>query len=539
MKKLVILVLTAASFAALPNISRSQPKIDWSVTLGGSQRDWGYGIATTPGGGCVFAGFSNSADGDITGHHGPTSTSDCLVGKLDANGKVLWMHSYGGSGNDAAINVILVPGGYVFCGGTASTDGDVKGLHGTQNSDAWVVKLDTNGNILWQHCYGGSLEDDATRIVATSDGGYLFAARSYSNDGDVTGHHGSTTGSDYWVVKIDSVGNIQWEKSYGGTGNDAPFGLTRTDDNGYVLCGDCTSNDGDVTGNHGGSDIWVMKINDTGKLLWENSFGGPGDEDNNTVTLAADGGYIIGGSAYYSGGDIKTPHYGHNDEYDIWVFKLSRDGSLVWEKSYGGTGRDYEQDVHATPDGGCLVTGYTTSNDIDVSGHHGDTSNYDGWVFKIDSNGLLQWQKCVGGTKMEGLTGIALTDDGGCVIAGNTQSSDGDVSKNQGNADAWIVRFAPFLTGPSSNVLDVATISNSSIYPNPATSELTITGIPSGCSAIDVYDALGRRVMVVQHPISDAEIILNIQVLPEGFYLVCSITNVGSVLLGTFLKLVH
>jgi len=519
-----------ACLSALSSGVRAQPKIQWSVTFGGSQRDGGYGAAATPDGGSIFAGYSSSTDGDIKDHHGPASTTDCLVGKLDANGNLTWLHSFGGSGNDAAPSIIVVPDGYVFCGGTNSTDGDVHGLHGTVNSDAWVVKLDTNGNIVWQHCYGGSMEDDALRITATGDGGYLFAARSYSNDGDVTGHHGSTANSDYWVVKIDSVGALQWEKSYGGTGDDAPFGLARTDDNAFVLCGDATSNDGDVSGNHGGSDIWVMKIDDTGKLLWENSFGSPGNDDNNTVTLTTDGGYIIGGSVYYSGGNVTAPHYGHNDEYDIWVFKLARDGSLVWNKSLGGTGRDYEQDVHATPDDGCLVSGYTTSDDIDVSGHHGDTSNYDGWVVKLDSTGSLQWQKCLGGTQLDGLTGIALTNDGGCIIAGNSESSDGDVPKTQGNLDAWIVKLAPF----SSTVVIAALASCLQIFPNPASEKISIIGIPEGCTTIEVLDALGRSVLKTLLHSGKYSCNVDIHNLPNGQYFLRA-SGTGEVL-SSFLK---
>jgi hypothetical protein len=532
MKRFVIFFI-ACLFVLSAGV-HAQPKVQWSVTFGGSHRDAGYGAAATPDGGSVFAGYSNSDDGDINDHHGPTSASDCLVGKLDANGNLIWLRSYGGSGNDAAACIIVVPDGYVFCGGTNSTDGDVKGLHGTTNSDAWVVKLDTSGKILWQHCYGGSLEDDALRIVATGDGGYVFAARSYSNDGDVTGHHGSTDSSDYWVVKIDSIGKIQWEKSYGGSGDDAPFGLTRTDDNAYVLCGDATSNDGDVSGNHGGSDIWVLKINDTGKIIWENSYGSPGNDDNNSVTLTPDGGYIVGGSAYYSGGDIIAPHYGHNDEYDIWVFKLSREDSLMWQKSLGGTGRDYEQDVHATPDGGCLVSGYTTSDDIDVSGHHGDTSNYDGWVVKLDSTSAIEWQKCIGGTQLDGLTGIALTNDGGCVIAGNTQSSDGDVTKNQGNGDAWIVKLAPFLTTPPELVSGTVPSIATNIFPNPANAQLTIGGIPASCTSIEIYDILGRRVMTAPREASNAAMTLDISDVPQGCYFIRRAPD--EEMLGSFLK---
>ena len=463
---LSLLLLLASNAFAQP-----APAIQWQTTLGGAGLDQAYGILATPDGGCVFTGWSSSADGDFKDHHGTTATRDCILGRLDANGKVVWKKSLGGTSNDGLGCIINAHGGgYMLCGGTNSTDGDVSGHHGTtSNSDCWVVKIDTIGNILWQKCYGGSLDEDALRIVATDDGGYLFAARCFSNDGDVTVHHGSATTSDYWVVKIDSVGKLLWEKSYGGSGYDAPFALAKTDDNAFVIAGDGSSNDGDASGNHGGSDIWTIKIDDTGKLLWQHPFGGPGNEDMNSITLATDGSYIFGGSVDESGGDITMPHHGHTDSYDIWIVKVSRDGKIIWDKSFGGTGHDYEQDVRATPDGGCLVTGYTTSIDGDVSGHHGDTTQgtgYDGWVFKLDSNGTLEWQKSIGGTKMDGATGIALTPDGGAVLACNTQSSDGDVAVNHGGEDAWIVKLAPFMTTELTRDVGVDRILSPGV-PNP------------------------------------------------------------------------
>jgi hypothetical protein len=215
----------------------------------------------------------------------------------------------------------------------------------------------------------------------------------------------------------------------------------------------------------------------------------------NSITLAADGGYIFGGSSYYSGGEITLPHYGHHDAYDIWVVKLSRDGKIVWQKSLGGNGHDYEQDVKATPDGGCLVSGYTTSNDIDVSGHHGDTSNYDGWIVELDSLGNLEWQKCLGGTGFDGATGIALTPDGGCVIACNTASTNGDVTNNHGGQDAWIVKLAPFLSVKSRST-DVAV--DSIISPPKNSPPLTTSPIPVSVrfKNIGQTDVSGAKVSV-------------------------------------------
>ena len=501
------------------------PQIQWQRTFGGSLSDAAYSITQTPDNGYIFVGFSNSNDGDFKDHHGTTATRDCIAGKLDSNGTLEWLHSLGGTGNDLSVCVSLATGGGYFIGATSnSNDGDVSGHHGSATtSDCWIIKLDEKGNKLWQRSFGGSLDDGVARIIPTSDNGFLFAARSNSNDGDVTGHHGSVSNSDIWIVRIDSLGKILWQKSYGGSGTDAPFGLSRTDDNDYVIAGYSNSNDGDVSGNHGGYDIWVLKINDTGKVIWENSFGSPKDDDMNSITLASDGGYIFGGSTYYSGGDVTAPHNGHHDEYDIWVVKLSRQGKIVWQRSLGGTGRDYEQDVAATSDGGCFVSGYSTSNDLDVSGHHGDTTNYDGWIAKLDSTGKLLWQKSIGGTKMDGASGIAITHDGGCAIACNSYSSDGDLNMNHGGEDCWIVKLLP--SESKDEVTNDVPLYRSGfdIYPNPASSIIHLRIAKENISAestVEITDLLGRSLIHIPLNGNTNSIAINVSQLVEGVYIV-------------------
>jgi hypothetical protein len=521
-----VIALLAALCVASPQNSFAQlpPAIEWQTSFGGTASDIGYALIQTPDHGFVVTGFGSSADGDVIGHHGISQTRDALVLCLDSKGKVLWQRSLGGSGQEGSSCLCNAHGGgYLIGCSTTSTDGDVLGHHGVAGStDGWIVKLDMAGRTEWTKCYGGSGDEDIIRIIPTNDGGYMFAGRGGSKDGDVSGHHGSTSKSDIWIVKIDSAGVIIWQKSYGGTGTDAPFGLARTDDSAYVIAGYSDSKDGDVTGNHGLMDYWVLKINDTGKVLWENSYGSPQNEDVNTVTVTKDGGYIIGGSAYYSGGDITAAHHGPNTAYDIWIIKLSRDGKLVWQSSLGGTGADYEQDVCATLDGGCLVSGYTTSNDFDVSGHHGALTSYDGWLAKLDSNGKLEWQKSLGGSAMDGVSGIVLTSDGGCAVAANSASSDGDLTRNKGAADYWIIKFAPFAKVSNGVQARLNATNVLSVYPNPA-SRSTSVHIESNSdlqsAQIEIVDLLGRICCTAKLNASgSAE--LDLSSLPIGIYAV-------------------
>ena len=187
---------------------------------------------------------------------------DAWVVKLDASGHKLWDKKFGGTNAEAFHSIVSVNGGYVAVGSTSSDDGDVVGKHpGLEPSeDVWLVKIDETGNLIWQKCLGGSGTDQGEAIVKTSSGGYAIAGSTQSNDGDVSGNHGSS--SDAWIVEVDGVGNKIWQRTFGGTGQfgDSFFDLIKNPGNEYVAAGGTNSNDGDITGNHGEEDAWVITI---------------------------------------------------------------------------------------------------------------------------------------------------------------------------------------------------------------------------------------------------------------------------------------
>ncbi|HET7153074.1 MAG TPA: choice-of-anchor D domain-containing protein, partial [Candidatus Kapabacteria bacterium] len=222
---------------------------------GGTGDDIARDIELTRDGGFIVAGYSNSTDGDVTGNHGG---ADAWIVKLDSNGFIQWQDALGGAGEDNAYDIQQTfDGGYIFAGASTSTDAIVGGNHG--GSDYWVVKLDTNGGTQWEESLGGSQADFATSIRQTADSGFIVLGNSFSNDSDVTGNHGL---SDYWVTKLDHFGAIEWEQSFGGSGNDEPGMIRPTRDGGYIMSGQSFSNDGEVTGNHGLSDFWIVKLED-------------------------------------------------------------------------------------------------------------------------------------------------------------------------------------------------------------------------------------------------------------------------------------
>ncbi|WP_435523852.1 hypothetical protein [Chryseobacterium indoltheticum] len=175
--------------------------------------------------------------------------------------------------------------------------------------------------------YGGTAYEGAEYIQNTSDGGYIVAATTTSNNGDLTSNHGDF---DYWFIKLSSTGNIEWQKTYGGTGMDQPYAIHQTSDGGYIASGRSnTPNNGDVTGNHGQFDYWMVKVNNTGDLIWQKSLGGTNSDYGRFSQPTLDGGYIVAGYSNSNNGNVS----GNNGGFDCWIAKLNETGTIEWQKS--------------------------------------------------------------------------------------------------------------------------------------------------------------------------------------------------------------
>ena len=333
----------------------------WQKALGGTGHDSALGIQQTTDQGYVVVGSSDSNNGDVSGNHG---NSDVWVVKLDATGTLQWQRSLGGSNADAAYGVLQTPDdGFIIAGDTRSTDGDVTSNHGFD--DVWLVKLDAGGSLVWQHTYGGSSDEFASSIVAAGDGGYVISGASASNDGDVTGNHGG--GDDFWLFKIDANGLLQWQKTCGGSGYDVARGLAPTNDGGFVASGISDSNDGNVSGNHGSLDCCVVKVDAGGVFQWLKSFGGSVDDFGQSIIETANGDLVAAGSTYSNDGDVSMNH----GSSDVWVVRLNNVGTLLWAKCMGGSNGDVANTITLATDGGYAFAGDTNSNDGDVTGAHG------------------------------------------------------------------------------------------------------------------------------------------------------------------------
>ncbi len=343
--------------------------LDWQKSYGGSDKDVANSIVQTLDGGYIVAGYSDSHDGDMTNYKG---ASDYWILKLKANGELDWQKSYGGRKEDVANSIIqTLDGGYIIAGYSKSDEGDI--TNSIDGSDYWILKLKADGEIDWEKSYGGKNEDVANSIVQTFDGGYVVAGYSESVDGDVTNPRG---GSDYWILKLKADGEIDWQRSYGGSDKDVAKSIVQTFDGGYVIAGFSESADGYIRNPKGDNDYWIIKLKEDGALDWEKSYGGSSHDFAHSITKTIEGGYIVAGLSSSIDGDISSPI----KTFDYWIVKLREDGALDWEKSYGGSMVDHANSIIQTYDGNYIVAGYSQSTDGDISNLR---VGFDFWILKF------------------------------------------------------------------------------------------------------------------------------------------------------------
>lgn len=489
------------------------PAIEWQKCLGGIGMEEAFSIRQTMDGGYIVAGYSTSSDGDVLVHYGCSYCDDYWIVKVDDTGNIVWRKTLGGSNGEHAWSVQpTIDGGYIVAGFSGSNDVDVTDNHGGE--DYWIVKLDTVGDLVWQKSFGGEWTEQAFCIQQTNDDGFIIAGYTNSIDGFFSGNHGL---HDYYILKLDPNGNLIWQKLYGGSGYDHARSIEQTTDGGFVIAGWSESNNGDVSGNHGSRDAWIIKTDSNGLIIWQKCFGGSSFDWANSVQQTSDGGYIVAGVSDSQNGDVS----GNHGIYDYWILKLDMNGNLTWQKSLGGEGDDQAYSTQQTYDGGYIIAGWADSKSGDVSGNHDTTSDAysDVWLVKLDESGNLQWQKCYGGSLYEGAFSIQQTSDSGYILAGETYSSDGDVSGYHSDSssflpDYWIVKLLPDTTTGIASILNHFV----SLYPNPVQSRLTITlTAPTNQTRIQVYDVQGRMMLL---PISfqNDEAQLQTDNLPDGFY---------------------
>jgi uncharacterized protein YgiM (DUF1202 family) len=312
------------------------------------------------------------------------------------------------------------------------------------NDDFVIIRMDSAGDLIWRKTFGGLDYDTATSIKQTSDGGFIVAGISVSDDIIPTIGNNSEV-NDFYIVKLNSNGDKEWDAMYFGSGEDGQTSIMETEDGGYIMAGtfwldDYTPFKGVNTGRR---DFYLLKLDSTGKKEWDAIYGGSDwDEINSQIIQTLDGGYILAG--YSMSQEIK-PANGKNNVFisgsmgstgDMYIMKVNASGDMEWDAMYGGSGMDWANSVTKTKDGGYLIGGMSNSSDVTPDKGINRTVtpelniNYDYYVVKISSDGEKQWSGMYGGSSDDNIYSINSSQDGGYILLGETKSSDINITRN-------------------------------------------------------------------------------------------------------------
>ncbi len=462
-------LLLLAQLIAL-SISAQVPVIQWQRTIGGAGNDRLQSIHQTPDGGYIVAGYSTSG---ISGEKTEASygDEDYWVLKLDAAGNIQWQKTIGGAHADILTMIIrTADGGYLTSGwsisGVAGNKTAVNrggaGMVGnfSQGRDYWLVKLSNTGTIQWQETYGGTSYDMGFGLLQHADGGYVVTGLSYQGGSTGNNTMANYGQNDFWILKLDATGGIQWQTSYGGGQHDGAYGLCRATGGGYIMGGEALSG---TSGNkttpfYGGvADNWIVKTNATGQINWQAQLGGSGQDiqvggslmsPDNGIIRTTDSGYLVGLTSNSPVSGTKT--IGSQGGFDYWVVKLDTFGAIQWQEVMGGSGDEYLGSVLQTSDGGYMYAGHSSSG---ITGDKtvANIGDKDWWLIKKDAARAGQWQLALGGAGTEELMTIQQTMDGGYIVGGYSNSgiSGNKTEAGRGNFDYWIVKLGPCDTTPT------------------------------------------------------------------------------------------
>jgi hypothetical protein len=352
---------------------------------------------------------------------------------------ILWEKSYGGKHAEYLFDAIPTPDyGFILAGSSLSKKTGNKTEDNRGNLDYWVWKMDEKGELDWQKSLGSTGQDMLRRVLLTNDGGFLLAGSSDSKavpdknipekdftDGDRKSI--SRGESDFWIIKLNAKGGEEWQKAFGGLGQDDLTCVVKTADGGFILGGSSSS---DISGekslsNYGGLDYWVIKIDSKGTIVWQQVFGGEYNDELRSISLAQDGGIILGGSSNSDTTGNKTQK--NIGESDYWIIKLDKDGHEQWQKVIGGKGDDQLYVVQTTSDGNYVLGGNSNSE-----------SGTDFWVVKLDTDANILWQETYNIAKTDVLTSLVENDDKTILLGGYAQ---GEVVRQKAGGPSTALRM--------------------------------------------------------------------------------------------------
>ena len=447
------------------------PDIQWQDTFGGNREDVPSRIKTTSDLGYIVVGSTQSNDGDVTGFSGLT---DAWILKLDQSGAIQWTRTYGGSNYEYAQDVIqLADGGYAIVGFSNSPDTTLTGYQGL--SDAFILRLDSNGNILWEKAFGSVNDDGARGILETATGDLLVVGYTYLDDTDVAGY------PDILLFKTNSAGEVLWQKTYGGTSADFGNRIIVSPDGGYLIGAITSSDDGDFTQQFGLRDCALLKLDSEGEIQWTKVFGTvDAVRTLDDISATADGGYIVAGQESTEGGI---------DQPNGLITKFDSSGSIQWQSNINAVGGNVS--VHETVDGSFVALTDTGARGNLNLLHISDTGTnlseniFEATGFSIDSQ---------------------LTPDGGLIACGAIYT------QQIGTANYLIVKMLPQALESNSSIFNAFTY-----YPNPVSDVLKISNNDI-ISSVSVFNMIGQLVYEKDFDLTALEI--NFEPFSKGIYII-------------------
>ncbi|WP_264564680.1 T9SS type A sorting domain-containing protein [Flavobacterium sp. N3904] len=520
----------------------------WEKSYGGLHADYLFDAQPTADYGFILAGSSLS---EKTGNKEENNRGDLdyWIWKMNEKGDLDWQKSLGGSGFDLLQSIKNTKDGGFILAGTSNSPKTPEGGIGNKKEDCkgitdfWVIKLNAKGDEQWQKTIGGSGQDELLCAFQTTDGGYMLGGSSSSTllpqkdltekgtidvKPDLTGKTEKCRGNmDYWIVKLDNTGAVVWQKTYGGEYADVLRSMEQTVDGGYILGGYSNSpRSGDKTeANSGIGDYWILKIDMEGKIEWQKTYGGNGDNQLYVIHQTQDGGYIAGGNSNSTtaltllGGTV-------SNGTDYWVMKMDETGKVVWSKTYDFGKVDILTSLVENDDHTFLVGGYAQSESEQGNGGlqllkvTGDKDGINDYIaLKISDSGEELWKKTVGSKGEDILRKLIETRDGGYLLAGTSNSkSSKDKNSTIGGNDFWVVKLKD-KQKPEEVKVKIEAI------PNPAnTFTNIIVGYDFEQGTATVYDLRGRKLQSFE--IHNRTVPIDLSMYSEGIYIVSIKTNV-------------
>ncbi len=512
--------LSLLSFFIIACTTMQAQDILWEKSYGGQHADYLFDALSTPDYGFLLAGSSLSRK---TGNKATDAQGglDYWLWKMDEHGELDWEKAIGGPGTDLLQTVKLTKdAGFLLVGTSDSGEGLQKKDACKGNEDIWVVKLDAKGNEQWQCTIGGSGQEQVCAAFSTLDGGYILGGSSNSEKSpevkagkDPFGKWEDGFGNlDFWAVKLDNKGKIEWQRTIGGEYVDQLRSILQTRDGGYLLAGYSNSPEsGNKTEKcYGLGDYLVVKLDKDGNTEWQKSYGGDGDDQPYALMESYDGNFVIAGNS--NSGPTGNKTSSNKRGTDFWILKIDSLGEIIWQNTYDIGNVDLLTSLVENKDHSLLLGGYAQSETKGTNKK--DNEGVDDYVvIKTNADGEEKWRQSVGSNGEDILRKAIETRDGGYLLAGTSKGSiSRDRYTGKGKNDFWVVKLKD---------KDKKKEERKSIeaFPNPATQYTNVViGYDFMGGTGYVYDLSGRQLQTFK--VKNRTVPVDLGSYPEGIYLI-------------------